>query len=188
MPTSNPQMLVNVGNEIILRKPKSFLDLGVGFGKYGLIAREYSDIWHRKNYLDVDWEVIIDGVEIYNYYISKHHQYIYNNIYISDIVDFISNYSGVPYDMTVCLDVIEHIPQNRGEQFLKDLKSKMGYVIISTPLDPGNRKGGQFGNIHEAHISKWTPEFLETFGDVYIQKCSLQTGITDSLIVLEINK
>ena len=35
MPTSNPQMLVNIGNEIIKRNPNSFLDLGIGFGKYG---------------------------------------------------------------------------------------------------------------------------------------------------------
>src|SRR6056297_2631703 len=146
MPTSNPQMLVNIGNEIIERQPRSFLDLGFGFGKYGLIAREYADIWKRKNYLKEDWEVIIDGVDIHNFYISNHHKYIYNNLHNQDIVDFISSYSGKSYDMTVCLDVLEHIPKEKGTQLLDDLKSKMNYTVISTPLEPGTREGGQFGN------------------------------------------
>ena len=188
MPTSNPQMLVNIGNEIIKRNPNSFLDLGIGFGKYGLIAREYTDIWNRKNYLKKDWEVIIDGVDIHKFYISDHHKYIYNTLYNQDIVSFILKYDGKPYDMTVCLDVIEHVPQEQGVLLLDALKTKMGYTVISTPLEPGTRKGGQFGNKHEAHISKWTPEFLENYGNVYIQKCTLQTGLTDSLVVLEINR
>lgn len=184
MPTSNPQLLVTVGNEVIKRKPKSFLDLGFGFGKYGLIAREYGDIWKGKKYKKEQWEMRLDGVDIFEYYISDHHRYIYDNLYIDDIVNFVNK--DIFYEMAICLDVIEHISKDKGFELLNNLKKKIKYSIISTPFDPGITKGGQHGNKYEAHISKWTVEDFEKYGNVYIQKCKLQTGLTDKMIVLEI--
>ena len=36
---------------ITIANPKSILDIGVGFGKYGYLSREYLEIWTKnKNY------------------------------------------------------------------------------------------------------------------------------------------
>lgn len=185
MPTSNPQMLVKIGDEVIKRQPKSFLDLGFGFGKYGVIAREYGDVWKGKTYKKEDWNMKLDGVDIFEYYISEHHKYIYDNIYIQDIHEFVKQ--DFSYDMAIFLDVIEHIPRDKGFEILDNLKKKVNYSVIATPFDPGKTKGGQFGNKNEAHISKWNFNDFQKYGDVNILKCDLQTGLTDKMLILEID-
>jgi len=41
MPTSHPFQLDDIVQFIIETAPQSILDIGVGFGKYGVFAREY---------------------------------------------------------------------------------------------------------------------------------------------------
>jgi len=47
MPTSHPFQLDDIVQLIIETAPLSILDIGVGFGKYGLLAREYLEIWDQ---------------------------------------------------------------------------------------------------------------------------------------------
>ena len=48
MPSSGPDALTFVCRNLITRKPQSVLDIGVCFGKWGFLAREYADIWHLR--------------------------------------------------------------------------------------------------------------------------------------------
>jgi hypothetical protein len=41
MPTSHPHQLNQIVELIMLTDPHSLLDVGIGFGKYGVLAREY---------------------------------------------------------------------------------------------------------------------------------------------------
>ncbi len=41
MPTSHLYQISDILEIISLIRPRSVLDVGVGFGKYGLLAREY---------------------------------------------------------------------------------------------------------------------------------------------------
>jgi len=178
MPTSNPSIISFVSNQIIKFKPQSFLDLGCGFGKYGVLAREYGDIWRAERYYPEQWKVRIDAVEIFDKYITQLHKYVYNNIYIENIYDFIKNYNKEPYDMVICIGVIEHFYEDIGKEILSELKHKMKYCIVTTPVNC-RKQGAVLDNIYEKHLSSWTKELLELYGDVFIK---------EGVYYLEINK
>ncbi len=63
-------------------KPESFLDIGLGNGKMGFIARDWLDVMHGRRYRKKDWKVKIDGIEIFPDYIQAHQKAIYDNIYL----------------------------------------------------------------------------------------------------------
>jgi len=44
--------------------PRSILDVGVGFGKYGFLLREYMELWDESTKAYGVWNIKIDGVEI----------------------------------------------------------------------------------------------------------------------------
>ena len=72
---------------IISLQPFSVLDVGSGFGKYGVLCREYLELWDGRQ----EYKFIrrIDGVEAFENYITPLHKFIYNNIYTENIIDFI---------------------------------------------------------------------------------------------------
>lgn len=58
MPTSSPDPITYVCKKIVEVKPNTVLDVGVGFGKYGFLAREYTDIWNDR-YFREEWKWLI---------------------------------------------------------------------------------------------------------------------------------
>ena len=86
MPSSQHQQISKIIDYVMTIDPKSVLEIGVGFGKYGLLCREYLEFWKG----DVDWQLPIkenwerriDGIEAFESYINKHQDYIYDNLYI----------------------------------------------------------------------------------------------------------
>jgi 2-polyprenyl-3-methyl-5-hydroxy-6-metoxy-1,4-benzoquinol methylase len=149
MPTSNPCHITWLCEQILKYRPKSILDIGVGFGSKGVLFREYSDIWDRNL---KEWKTIIDGVEIFPEYLNEIHRKVYNNIYIGNILEIIDTLGE--YDLIYMGDVIEHIEKPEALDLLEKLKARGKVVIIVTPQDIGNQ-GTVFGNTHEAHISQW---------------------------------
>lgn len=93
----------------------SVLDVGVGFGKYGMLFREHLDV-RRRRYSREEWQTTIDGVEIWEKYLTPVHQYIYNQIYVGDIAKLVD--SLPVYDTILLCDVIEHMPYNVGAELL----------------------------------------------------------------------
>jgi hypothetical protein len=68
--------------------PGSVLDIGSGFGKYGLLCREYLELWDgRQKYQEFLRR--IDGVEVFGKYITPVHRFVYNNIYSEDITTLV---------------------------------------------------------------------------------------------------
>lgn len=54
---------------VTIMDPRSVLDIGTGFGKYGILCREYLELWDgRQQYSD--FKRRIDGVEAYSPYNS----------------------------------------------------------------------------------------------------------------------
>lgn len=151
MPSSKPDHLNSLCQYIIDLNPRSILDVGMGFGSKGMLFREYTDIWHG-HYHRAEWETIIDGVEIYEPYIAKLQQLIYNTIYIADILQIAD--SLPPYDFIYLGDVLEHIEKTTALLLLSKLKTKGKYLIISVP-NGYSPQGIVFCNPHEQHISEW---------------------------------
>lgn len=153
MSTSNWQ---NISYNIeLVRKlnPKSILDIGVGFGRWGILFREFLEIWENAKYKG-DWDRIIDGVEIFPGYIKDYHKYFYNNIYIEDALDFLRR-TGSKYDLINFGDVIEHFTKKEGEELIELSLEKGKYVLINIPIGKHWAQQGTEDNPYEAHKSVW---------------------------------
>lgn len=149
MPTSRPYHLTWLCNKIIELKPHSILDIGIGFGTKGMLFREYTDVWRGDMF---EKKVRIDGVEIFDKYVSKLQREIYDHIYIGDILELIDTLPD--YDLIYMGDVLEHITREEGFELIKKLRRKSRDLVIVTPAKVGHQ-GAVYGNENESHISQW---------------------------------
>lgn len=144
MPTSFMQNIPDVVSVIQRLKPKKILDIGIGNGKYGLLAKEYVS------------GVVVDGVEAYEPYITDIQRAIYRKIYIDDISTM--DYKKLKgYDLYLMIDVIEHVPKSVGHQILKGLN---GIVLVSTPVEDYR---AHYDNHFEDHVSHWTTDDFKDY-------------------------
>lgn len=143
-------------------KPGSFLDIGLGNGKMGFIARDWLDVMHGGGYRKEDWKVRIDGIEIFPDYVQDHQKAIYDNIYIGDALKVIDNL--VNYDLVYLGDVLEHFTKERAWQMLdKCAEHSNKYIIIAIPLGEKWTQPEIYGNPYEEHKSFWKFEEFEPF-------------------------
>src|SRR5687767_10146429 len=136
MPSSRPNTIPTVINLLRQLKPRSVLDVGVGFGKWGHLFREYTDIneaerdparYRRKN-----WRVRIDGIEGHAAYLTPMHRYLYNAIHIGDARALLKKLPR--YDLVFMGDIIEHLEKPAGFRLLREaLKIANKAVLVTTP-------------------------------------------------------
>jgi len=153
MGTSNWQ---NISYNIeLIRKinPKSILDIGVGFGRWGILYREFLEIWDDGRY-NCDWLRTIDGVEIYPGYVQEYHKYFYDTIYINNALDFLKSLDR-EYNLINFGDVIEHMDRKIGEEIIDLALSKSRYVLITIPIGKHWQQEGTKENPYEEHKSIW---------------------------------
>ena len=137
---------------VITLKPNSILDIGAGFGKYGVLCREYLELWDgRQKY--AEFLRRIDCIEAYKNYITPLHQFIYNHVYIEDVLKLIDKLD-FNYDLVLLIDVLEHFNKAEGELLVKKILSKNNGILISTPKKVSNQKDA-FDNAYETHRSQW---------------------------------
>jgi ribosomal protein RSM22 (predicted rRNA methylase) len=140
--------------EVIEIKPKSILDVGIGFGKWGFLFREYLEIWQLRTYPN-QWKIIIDGVEIWKKYIQEYSwlKTFYNNIFNENIYDIMNHLNN--YDIIYLGDVLEHLPKEQGLIVLNKLWQKTNKkLIVALPL--GNWLNNVIDdNIYDKHLAIW---------------------------------
>ena len=176
MPTSHPNQLNEILEVILKLRPKSVLDVGVGFGKYGVLAREYLEFWDGiQDYKS--WKYQIDGVEVFGDYLTPLHDFIYNKIYIGEATTVLPTLTD-KYDLLLLIDVIEHFTEADGLAFLDLCFERATNVLVSTPREM-NAQGDAFENSHETHLFQWTPKHF----NAYPSSERLDTN-NDSLIFL----
>jgi hypothetical protein len=158
MPSSRPNLIPTVIHIIRQLRPKSILDVGVGFGKWGHLFREYTDILESEHdpnrYKRENWQVRIDGIEGFPDYLTEMHRFIYNDIHIGNASDVIRRLPK--YDVVFLGDVIEHFTPEAGKQFLRDaIEHANQAVVISTPKYE-TEQDELCGNELERHRSLWS--------------------------------
>jgi len=157
MPGSHSQQLNEIVEIMVLLKPKSILDVGVGFGKYGVLAREYLDLWagaqkSRDDYRQ--WQTKVDGIEACQNYLTPLHSFIYNQIHIGNVNNVVPSIKDFAYELVLLIDVIEHLNRQDGLKLLDQLYRIGRNILISTPKIMGDQDI-LYGNEFERHIHQW---------------------------------
>lgn len=164
MPVSHQKNIfstINLVDDIFKRKGcVSILDIGAGFGKYGVILRERMDI-RFKRYDKPSWITKIDCVESYKDYINPVHRHVYDTIYtqkIENIIDLLPS-----YDIILMIDCLEHLEKSEGTKLLPKLDAKSNkLLILSFPNIYQARAGADWPNPLERHRCLWTQEDIES--------------------------
>jgi hypothetical protein len=179
MPSSRPNAIPTVVHLIRQLKPESILDVGIGFGKWGHLFREYTDINEAERdparYERRNWRVRIDGIEGYAGYVTEMHRFLYNNIHIGGALELIEALPG--YDVIFMGDVIEHFTKADGLAFLRKAAAKAAKaVIITTPKEEIEQED-LCGNELERHRSSWTHEDFAEFDGAIVK------NLDDSILI-----
>lgn len=163
MPTSYHGYITDCIEKVRELKPKSVLDVGVGFGKWGFLFREYLDVMEGRVYPE-DWQTQIDGIEIHAPYLGPWQRSIYSNIMVGNAVEIFRSKPLQTYDLIFCSDVLEHIPRAAAANLLVHFRLKAKAVLINVPIgEEWLDQGELYGNAHEAHVSAWDkPDFPES--------------------------
>lgn len=153
MPTSRPAHISWLCDRVISLQPKSVLDIGCGSGAKGVLFREYTDIWNGR-YKKPLYTTRIDAVEGFEDYVQGLHRFVYDNVYVCDIRDFVFPQS---YDLIYAGDIIEHLSKEDGARLLCVMsRFAIRSAIVATPIVVSNQLDVN-GNDLERHISQWVP-------------------------------
>jgi hypothetical protein len=164
MPTSHFNQINEIIELISLTKPAKILDIGIGYGKYGFLSREYLEIWGEETEYNKR-NIVIDGIEGHKEYITDTHNKIYNNIFLGNAIDVLPGLRD-KYDLILLIDVIEHFTYQEGQSLLQECLLKGENVIISTPKDI-YFQGDVFNNPLEEHKFQWEKEHFRKLGDCF---------------------
>lgn len=166
MPTS-PYMHITAYIEFLTDlKPSSILEIGLGNGKLGFIARDLLDVMYGERYKRTDWNLRLDGIEVFGDYIQAHQKAIYDTIYIGDAYQVIDELDT--YDVIVMGDVLEHFPKHKGLSMLdKCIAHLSRALILFVPLGDGWAQPAIYGNDYERHRSIWRQEEFESMSRIF---------------------
>jgi len=138
-------------NLLFFIKKQKLNDVGFGFGKIGYLFREYFESKKIGRHKPEDWLLKIDGVDIYDGYLSEVQKQIYNNIFIDDIFNVLPKLGE--YDVSILSDVLEHFTKEDGYRLLDELFKHSKDIIVATPN--GFLKQGPQDNPNQEHLSGW---------------------------------
>lgn len=175
MPTSKPEIITPVAKKILELQPTSVLDIGVGHGKWGFIAREYTDIWQWRHYKP-EWKVRIDGIEVFEKYHNPVWDYAYDAIHTGDATDIIKSLNK--YQLCIMIDVLEHFTKQNGLWLVNQILNHSTYAIISYSNCP---QGSVRGNDHEEHLSEWGLHDFKPFDDAWFIQSLYRDTVTEVL-------
>ena len=161
MPSSLQNNIPIVIEILGMYNPKSILECGCGFGKYGHLIREYFDVNKYKQIKKDNWVLTLDTIEVFEDYISPAHRYYYDNIIIGDFTQKIDVVGQ--YDVCLMVDVIEHLEKTEAYKFIDKALEHCKQIIMVMP-DHDYKQGPEFGNDYETHRSVWS---LNDFKDYY---------------------
>ena len=174
MPVSIQVQITHCLNKIIELQPRSVLDVGCGFGKWGYLCREYLDVFPGRPFKH-QWTTRIDAIEFFEPYIMEHQRFLYSNIMIGDVRDLCKTIDN--YDLIIAGDVIEHMFKDEAEEVVETLYARANKLLmVNIPIGEGWLHPEQYGNPAELHRSEWYLEDFSPFGSEF-WKFGLASGL-----------
>ena len=149
--------------------PSSVLDVGAGWGKYGVLFRMQASLlnltlntdggaWRRETSV-----FRVDAIEPFESQLGKLHELVYDQVFKMDVQEFLSA-PHKSYDLIYFGDVLEHLDHKVAEETvlpgLVDASNKA--VIIQTPYEYYDQDA-HFGNEYQRHRSQWRLADLKPF-------------------------
>ncbi len=128
----------------------SYLDIGIGAGKYGKMIKSLNE------------GANVTGIELVPEYIEKFNLHLFYNVIIQDDVSsIIYGNQNTTYDVVIMGDVIEHLTKSDGVNLIHFLIYRCKKIIITFPekyiqYEVGAKKS-------ESHRSVWGTEDFRRF-------------------------
>jgi hypothetical protein len=147
MPTSEHWQIPWIVDVIAREQPASVLDLGAGYGKYGVLTREYAAPSR------------LDAVDA-----NPPRYPVYDHVYLGDLreLEGLLPADAPRYDLALFVDAIEHLEKAEAWTLLGTLTHRARRVLVATPW--GFRPQEVPGQPYETHRSGWFPwEFASRF-------------------------
>lgn len=154
MPTSTYAHIATVARYLERVMPRSVLDVGVGNGKMGFIARDLLDVMLGGRYHRRDWQVRLDGIEAFGDYLQAHQRALYDDLHVGDAFEVIDTLGS--YDLVIVGDVLEHFDRIRAHAFMDKCAGRATWIILNIPLGEAWTQEDIYGNDYERHLSFWT--------------------------------
>lgn len=148
MPSSYVDSFPPIVKLLIDLQPQRVIDIGPGWGKYGLACREYvSDL------------LTVDAIEVRPGRLPVQDA-IYGNVWTNDVRCYTSARFWSRWDLALLIDVIEHMPLVEGHLLLDTILGSGCGVIVATPKVWIEQHDDC--NPYEEHVSFWEwTEFQE---------------------------
>jgi hypothetical protein len=169
MPSSRPNTIPTIVHLVRQVKPRSILDVGVGFGKWGHLFREYTDILEAEHdpsrYERKNWRVRIEGIEGHAAYLTPMHAFLYDQIHVGDAPALMKCLGS--YDLIFLGDIIEHLEKAAGFDLLHDALARANKALIVSTPKYETAQADLCGNELERHQSLWSEtDFLKLPGAI----------------------
>lgn len=167
MPTSTPYAVPIVASVLRQLKPASVLDVGVGFGKYGFVVREYLDVWDISDYREYGkdrWRTRLEGIEATSEYITPLQEYLYDTIHRGEAQSVIDGLGQ--YDVIVMGDVLEHFEKDEGRRLVRKLYDHADRCVLLMFPPDCDRNEDVLGNPYESHRSGWNRRDFSSYENV----------------------
>ena len=179
MPVSDYRHIPDVLDAVCQVNPKTILDIGIGFGRWGILCREVLEVYNQRLQPET-WVVQIDGIEIHRPYRNPLWEVAYNRVHIGNAFEIVGSLGR--YDLILSCDVIEHFDKEIGSLLLKKLCHQGDIVIVTSPRG-FTPQGAVYGNEYESHRSgrckndfKDIPHLYREVGATFISVLSLEAG------------
>lgn len=162
MGTSNWQQIPFCIDALMKMAPSRVLDVGVGFGRWGMITREFCDVWYSRIFKD-EWAVHLEGIEAFPRSITDYHRQFYNAIHLGDASEILPTLPG-PWTVVIFGDVLEHFTKEKANELLSLCLDRSEYVLVNIPIGEEHPQGEAYGNVYERHLSSWEVSDFRPFG------------------------
>jgi hypothetical protein len=163
MPSSDIKQIFPIFDVLQTAKPESILDIGPGYGKLGVLCREYLDVspqFLTETQYPPPQHLTLDCIEIFEDYISPLHRHIYDHIYIGNALTILPTLKNEAYDMALVVDVLEHFSTPDAVRLIASVLQKSKMALVATPRI-GWTQLEVFGNAFEEHLTVWTKRKLK---------------------------